>query len=44
MEDKTNKNKETENKLDKMKHDVLDKEKCKTIAQKLTEYIKKEVR
>lgn len=44
MENKEDKNinskKETDRKLDKMRLDLSDSEKCKDIARKLTEYIK----
>ena len=36
---KTQKNQETQNKLEKMRETVLDSEKCKEIAQKLCAYI-----
>lgn len=35
-----NKNKETDKKIEKMRYDLEDKEKCKIIAKKLSEYIK----
>ena len=41
MEDK-NKKQETEKKINKMRDDLVDKEKCKIIAKQLTDYIKRE--
>ena len=38
--EKENKKKETDKKLENMRSCIADKEKCKIIAQKLSEYIK----
>lgn len=38
--EKKNPNKDTKEKIDKIRLDVLDKDKCKEIAKQLTKYIK----
>ena len=42
MENKNNKSKETNKKLDKMRSCIADEKQCKIIAKKLTEYIKQD--